>query len=156
MYCGDGCRSPSSRPSGSHRRPRASVRRSSSPYCLRATGGVRRGRNADPRSAHNAPEHTVAGRLFRRRSPHIRADCGRRTLHQRRLKAAAGARRRFPGVWRRQTGEELKGPYCQLGAGGTAEQVPNPQIPKRRKCVSLLYNPPTRVKDPTCLSLCEL
>ena len=31
--------------------------------------------------------------------------------HQRRLKAAAGARRRFPGVWRRQTGEELKGPY---------------------------------------------
>ena len=40
MYCGDGRRSPSSRPSGSLRRPRASVRRSSSPCCLRATGGV--------------------------------------------------------------------------------------------------------------------
>ena len=53
------------------RRPRASVRCSSSTCCLRATGDVRGGRHSDSRSAHNAPEHTIAGRLFGRRSHHI-------------------------------------------------------------------------------------
>ena len=100
-----GCRPPSAR---DHRAPskvkgvhelRFDVTVSSS-CCLQATGGVRRGRNADPRSAHNAPEPRIAGRLFLRASvtPHIQLECGRRTAHQRWLKGQGGSERVRGGV----------------------------------------------------------